>query len=65
MRDDSLGPPRDIVPLSIEFEEKVYSLRNDPDALKAFFGESKVKSRLEKIITEGISLCSPTTEGRS
>jgi obg-like ATPase 1 len=47
------GLPRDIIPFSIEFEEKVYSLRNDPEALKAFHGESKVRSRLEKIITEG------------
>ncbi|PMD61554.1 uncharacterized protein K444DRAFT_652245 [Hyaloscypha bicolor E] len=35
------------------FEEKAYSLRNDPDALKTFLGEGKVKSRLKKIITEG------------
>jgi obg-like ATPase 1 len=55
------GLPRDIVPFSIEFEEKVYSLRNDHDALTAFLGQSKVKSRLERIITEGISLCFPTT----
>ena len=49
------GLPRDIIPFSIEFEEKVYSLRDDAAALKAFLGDSKVKSRLEKIITEGMS----------
>jgi obg-like ATPase 1 len=42
-----------MIPFSIEFEEKIYSLCNDADALKAFHGESKVRSRLEKIITEG------------
>jgi obg-like ATPase 1 len=52
------GLPRDVIPFSIEFEEKAYSLRNDPDALKTFLGEGKVKSRLEKIITEGTILAS-------
>jgi obg-like ATPase 1 len=47
------GLPRDIIPFSIEFEEKVYSLRSDPATLSTFLAESKVKSRLEKIITEG------------
>ncbi|KAH8801099.1 P-loop containing nucleoside triphosphate hydrolase protein [Hyaloscypha sp. PMI_1271] len=49
------GLPRDVIPFSIEFEEKAYSLRNDHDALKTFLGEGKVKSRLEKIITEGFT----------
>ncbi|KAH8793339.1 P-loop containing nucleoside triphosphate hydrolase protein [Hyaloscypha finlandica] len=49
------GVPRDVIPFSIEFEEKAYSLRNDHDALKTFLGEGKVKSRLEKIITEGFT----------
>jgi obg-like ATPase 1 len=48
------GLPRDIIPFSIEFEEKLYSLRGDPEALKEFLGENKVKSKLEKVITEGI-----------
>ena len=52
------GLPKDVIPFSIEFEEKAYSLRNDPDALKTFLGEGKVKSRLEKIITEGTILAS-------
>ena len=47
------GLPRDIIPFSIEFEEKLYSLRNDPTALSTFLAESKVKSKLEKIITKG------------
>lgn len=47
------GLPRDIIPFSVEFEEKVYSFKDDPDALETFLRESKVKSRLEKIVTEG------------
>ena len=47
------GLPRDIIPFSIEFEEKLSSLREDPANLEEFLKESKVKSRLEKIITEG------------
>jgi obg-like ATPase 1 len=47
------GLPRDIIPFSIEFEEKLSSLRGDPAKLAEFLKESKVKSRLEKIITEG------------
>ncbi|KAE9368639.1 hypothetical protein N431DRAFT_470329 [Stipitochalara longipes BDJ] len=49
------GVPRDIIPFSIEFEEKVYKLRDDAEALTAFLGESKVKSKLEKVITEGFT----------
>lgn len=49
------GLPRDIIPFSVEFEEKVYSMKKEGDAegLKKFLEESKVKSRLEKIVTEG------------
>ena len=47
------GLPQDIIPLSIEVEERLYSLRDDPEKLNEFEKESKVKSRLEKIITEG------------
>lgn len=49
------GIPRDIIPFSIEFEEKVHSLKDDPDAQAAFLKESKVSSKLEKIITEGFT----------
>jgi obg-like ATPase 1 len=49
------GLPRDIIPFSIEYEEKLYSLREDTEKLEGFLLESKVKSRLEKIVTEGIS----------
>jgi len=49
------GLPRDIIPFSVEFEEKSYSLREDPEKLADFLKESKVKSRLEKIITEGFT----------
>jgi len=48
------GVPRDIIPFSIEFEEKIHSLREDPAKLAEFLKESKVKSKLEKIITEGL-----------
>ncbi len=47
------GLPRDIIPFSIEFEEKLYKLKDDPAALEVFTKDIKVKSRLEKIITEG------------
>jgi obg-like ATPase 1 len=47
------GLPRDIIPFSIEFEEKLSSLSGDLAKLAEFLKESKVKSRLEKIITEG------------
>ncbi|KAF4465010.1 GTP-binding [Fusarium albosuccineum] len=49
------GVPRDIVPFSIEFEEKLYSMKDDPAAQAEFLKESKVKSRLDKIITEGFT----------
>lgn len=49
------GLPRDIIPFSVEFEEKIHSFKDDPAALEVFLKESKVKSRLEKIITEGKS----------
>ncbi|KAF5008799.1 hypothetical protein FDECE_4939 [Fusarium decemcellulare] len=49
------GVPRDIVPFSIEFEEKLYSMKDDPVAQAEFLKESKVKSRLDKIITEGFT----------
>lgn len=49
------GVPRDIIPFSVEFEEKVHSLKDDPAALDEFLKESKVKSKLDKIVTEGFT----------
>lgn len=49
------GTARDIIPFSIEFEEKLHSMKDDPDAQAEFLKESKVKSKLEKIITEGFT----------
>lgn len=50
------GLPRDIIPFSVEFEEKVYKMKKEgeEEELKKFLEESKVKSRLEKIVTEGL-----------
>ena len=49
------GLPRDIIPFSVEFEEKVYGMKKngDKEGLAGFLAESKVKSRLEKIVAEG------------
>ena len=50
------GLPRDIIPFSIEFEEKVYSFKGDKEGLEEWLKENgggKVRSRLEKIVTEG------------
>ena len=49
------GIPQDIIPFSIEFEEKLHSMKNDPAAQAEFLKESKAKSRLDKIITEGFT----------
>ncbi|KAF6815503.1 GTP-binding protein YchF [Colletotrichum plurivorum] len=49
------GTPKDIIPFSIEFEEKLHSLRDDPAARDEFLKESKVKSKLDKIVTEGFT----------
>lgn len=48
------GQGSDIIPFSVEFEEKLWSLRDDKAALDAFVAESKVPSRLGKITTEGM-----------
>jgi obg-like ATPase 1 len=48
------GQGSDIIPFSVEFEEKLWAMREDKDALDAFVKESKVPSRLGKITTEGI-----------
>lgn len=47
------GQGSDIIPFSVEFEEKLWSLRDDKPALDAFMAEIKVQSRLGKITTEG------------
>lgn len=47
------GQATDIIPFSVEFEEKVASLQEDKEKLAEFLKESKVKSRLPKIISEG------------
>lgn len=53
------GVPRDIIPFSVEFEEKVYALKKEGGkaAVDAFLKEKevKVKSKLDKIITEGFT----------
>lgn len=49
------GVPTDIIPFSIEYEEKLYALKNDKEKLAEFTKDSKVKSRLEKITTEGMA----------
>ncbi|KAK1472751.1 GTP-binding protein YchF [Colletotrichum tamarilloi] len=49
------GVPRDIIPFSVEFEEKLHSLKDDPAAREEFLKESKVKSKLDKIVTEGFT----------
>ncbi|CAI7657981.1 hypothetical protein PCG10_009285 [Penicillium crustosum] len=49
------GQGSDIIPFSVEFEEKLWSLRDDKAALDAFVAESKVPSRLGKITTEGFT----------
>lgn len=48
------GQGTDIIPFSVEFEEKLWSLRDDKPALEAFKAEIKVQSRLGKITTEGM-----------
>ncbi|CZS99080.1 probable GTP-binding protein [Rhynchosporium agropyri] len=50
------GLPRDIIPFSIEFEEKVYTFKDDKEGSEKWLqknGGGKVKSRLAKIVTEG------------
>jgi obg-like ATPase 1 len=47
------GQPSDVIPFSVEFEQKVWSLREEPAELTAFLKESKVPSRISKIVTQG------------
>jgi len=48
------GVPRDVIPFSVEFEEKLVSLKDDVAGLEAFLGQTKVRSRLDKIAGEGL-----------
>ena len=47
--------PRDVIPFSVEFEEKLHAVKDDPAKVADFLKESKVKSKLDKIITEGFT----------
>jgi obg-like ATPase 1 len=47
------GQVSDVIPFSVEFEEKVASLKEDEAKLAEFLADSKVKSRLPKVISEG------------
>ena len=49
------GQPSDVIPFSVEFEEKIWSLREVPEQLEEFIKESKVKSRISKIVTQGFT----------
>jgi len=49
------GQPTDVIPFSVEFEEKLESVKEDKEKLAEFLKEIKVKSRLDKIITEGFT----------
>ncbi|KAE9971461.1 hypothetical protein Vi05172_g10031 [Venturia inaequalis] len=52
---DHGGAATDVIPFSVEFEEKIWSLRDDPEQLSDFYTEIKVKSRISKIVTEGFT----------
>jgi len=47
------GQPADVIPFSVEFEQKVWNLREEPENLAAFLKDSKVPSRISKIVTQG------------
>jgi ribosome-binding ATPase YchF (GTP1/OBG family) len=49
------GQPGDVIPFSVEYEQKVWGMREDPDAQAAFLKESKVPSRIGKIVTSGFA----------
>jgi obg-like ATPase 1 len=49
------GVPRDVIPFSVEFEEKFHAVKNDPAKAAEFLKESKVSSKLDKIVTEGFT----------
>ena len=49
------GTMADVIPFSVEFEEKLWSMREDKDAQKAWLDEVKVPSKLGKITTEGFN----------
>lgn len=49
------GTMGDVIPFSVEFEEKLWSLREDKEAQKNWLAEMKVPSKLGKITTEGFT----------
>jgi obg-like ATPase 1 len=49
------GVPRDVIPFSVEFEEKFHAVKGDPAKTAEFLKESKVNSKLDKIVTEGFT----------
>lgn len=42
-----------IIPFSVDFEQKLWALRDDVDARKAFLDEAKVVSTLPKMVVQG------------
>jgi obg-like ATPase 1 len=42
-----------MIPFSVEWEQKLWDLRDDPDGQKAFLDETKCVSALPKMITTG------------
>jgi obg-like ATPase 1 len=49
------GVPRDVIPFSVEFEEKFHAVKDNPAKTAEFLNESKVNSKLDKIVTEGFT----------
>lgn len=49
------GTMADVIPFSVEFEEKLWSMRDDKEAQKAWLEEVKVPSKLGKITNEGFN----------
>lgn len=49
------GTMADVIPFSVEFEEKLWGMREDPAAQKAWLEEVKVPSKLGKITNEGFN----------
>jgi obg-like ATPase 1 len=44
-----------VIPFSVEFEEKFHAVKGDPAKTAEFLKESKVNSKLDKIVTEGFT----------
>ncbi|KAK3386654.1 P-loop containing nucleoside triphosphate hydrolase protein [Podospora didyma] len=49
------GTAADIIPFSVEFEEKLWAMRDDKAVQEAYLAEVKVPSKLGKITTEGFT----------